>query len=70
MRIKRGDHRPYAKIIGEITICNYSILHGTHCANDTLEQLRARMLDVHPVKPKSTSAKCPITKYNSYGGTC
>jgi hypothetical protein len=23
MRIKRGDHRPYAKIIGEITICNY-----------------------------------------------
>jgi len=23
MRIKRGDHRPYAKIIGEITIRNY-----------------------------------------------
>jgi hypothetical protein len=42
-----------------------SILHGTHGADDTLEQLRARMLDVHPVKPKSTSAKCPITKYNS-----
>ena len=29
-----------------------SILHGTHGADDTLEQLRARMLDVFNGRPR------------------